>query len=124
MEEYIKQLFGYEKLPAKVVKQIKDYITINKYTYSGILGTLKYFFEIKGNSIEKANGGIGIVGYIYQDARRYYLDLATARDRNQNIIKQQKIEEIPVREVYIVPPQREPMKHLRKLFTFLEEEDS
>ena len=30
---------------------------------------------------------------------------------------------LPAREVHITPPQREPMRHVRKLFTFLEEEE-
>lgn len=60
LEAYIKQLFNIDILTPKINKQLKDYITINHYTYSGILGTLKYFFEVKHNSIEKANGGIGM----------------------------------------------------------------
>lgn len=65
LQEYIKELFGYERLPPKVNSQIKDFKENERYTYSGILKTLKYFFEIRGNSLEKANGGIGIVPYVY-----------------------------------------------------------
>ena len=42
------------------------------YTDVGILLTLKYWFEIKQGDIAKANGGMGIVPFIYQDAQRYY----------------------------------------------------
>lgn len=31
-----------------------------------------YFFDIKQNSIEKANNGIGIVPYIYEEANQYF----------------------------------------------------
>jgi hypothetical protein len=43
-----------------------------EYTYSGIKRTLEYFYEVKKNSIEKANGGIGIVPWVYEEAKRYY----------------------------------------------------
>ena len=54
------------------------------YSYSGILKSLIYFFEIRRNSIEKANGGIGIVPYVYEDARKYYYDLYMAQKRNED----------------------------------------
>jgi hypothetical protein len=45
------------------------------YTYSGIHRSLEYFYEVKGNSLDKANGGIGIVPFVYQDAYNYYYSL-------------------------------------------------
>lgn len=42
------------------------------YTYSGILRTLKYVFEVKNGDLSKANGGIGIVPWKYQEAYNYY----------------------------------------------------
>ena len=41
--------------------------------------TLKYFFEIKKNSIEKSKGSIGIIPYIYSEAALYY----EKRDKEQ-----------------------------------------
>lgn len=122
LEDYIKKLFKYDKLPKRVQDQIKEYTTKNGYTYSGILGTLRYFFEIKGHTIEKANGGIGIVPYVYEDARNYWYDIWVTQEQNKNsMANYQSI--IKVREIKIRPPQREPMKHVRKLFTFLDEEE-
>ena len=60
LESYIKAIFNYEIIPDRVNRQIKQYIKEKNYSYSGIYKTLKYWFEIKGNSIEKANGGIGM----------------------------------------------------------------
>ncbi len=50
---------------------------INKYksdglTFKGMNYSLIYFYEIKKNSIDKANEGIGIVPYIYEEAAKYY----------------------------------------------------
>lgn len=120
LEQYIKELFKISQLTPKINKQIKDYREKNQYTYSGIHKTLKYFFEVRGNSIEKANGGIGIVGFVYDDAFNYWRALWEARERNEHVNIEQYI--LPVREVHILPPQRQPMKHVRKLFTFLDEE--
>ena len=81
LEEYIKELFGYTSIPPRVSKQIQNYVhdLEHHYTYSGIYKTLKYFFEVKGNSIEKANGGIGIVPYVYQEAFTYWRALWEAQ---------------------------------------------
>lgn len=49
------------------------------YSYSGMYKSLKYFFEIKGNPIEKANGGIGIIPWIWDDALKYWRALWEAQ---------------------------------------------
>ena len=120
LEQYIKKLFSYDKLPLKVTKQIQKYVTENNYTYSGILKTLKYWFEIKKGDIEKANGGIGIVPFVYNDAFLYWRGIWEAREKNKEIKPESAA--IPVVEIHILPPKRQPMKHFRKQFTFLEEE--
>ena len=121
LEAYIKQLFGYKTLPERVKRQIKKYYSELNYSYSAIYKSLVYFFDIKKNDLEKANGGIGIVPYIIDDARNYWLSILAAQERNKEIKVEQYV--LPMREVHILPPQREPMKHTRKLFSFLDEGD-
>lgn len=120
LEAYIKELFGYKKLPEKVNRQIKNYVEEKQYSYSGIHKTLKYWFEIKKGDLEKANGGIGIVPFVYNDAFEYWRGIWEARERNK-AIDMEKVT-MPVKEIHIKPPERQPMKHFRKLFTFLEED--
>ena len=117
LETYIKQLFNIPKITPKIQRQIKKYVEENQYTYSGIRRSLIYFFEVKKKSLDKANGGIGIVEWIYQDAFNYYYDLWLAQQRNQN-------KDFVSKEVIITikPPQRKVKK--RKLFSFLDKEDS
>lgn len=122
LENYIKKLFGINCISPKIKKQIETFRKDNNYSYTGMYKTLKYFFEIKGNSIEKANGGIGIVPFVYDEAYLYWRALWEARERNEQIDIGKFI--LPVREVHIEPPQRQPMKHTRKLFTFLNEEEA
>ena len=122
LENYIKKLFGYSTIPPRVMKQIQTYThdVEHNYTYSGIYKTLKYFFEVRGNSLEKANGGIGIVPYVYNEAYTYWRALWEAQQKNEDIDIEEFI--LPTKEIHILPPQRQPMKHKRKLFTFLDEE--
>ena len=86
---------------ARVNKQIKDFQQEYGYTYSGMLKSLIYFYEVKGNSTEKANGGIGIVPFVYKDAYRYYYSIFLAK--NQNKEKDLSIFQ-KSREVVIKPP--------------------
>jgi hypothetical protein len=105
-------------IDARIRKQIKTYIEEHNYTYSGIKKALIYFYEVKGNSIEKANGGIGIVPFIYKDAFNYYYALWQAQQQNKDkvIVDYQP----KVIEVVIPRPQRKVKQ--RQLFTFLDEE--
>lgn len=51
-------------------------------TYKGQLLTLKYFFEIRKNPIEKAHGSIGIIDWVYDEAANYYMKI----EKNQKEI--------------------------------------
>ena len=102
LNNYIINLLGKDYNAARVKKQIKDFKEQGM-SYSGMLKSLIYFYEVKGNSKEKANGGIGIVPFVYKDAYNYYYDLFMAKQRNEN--KKPFIER--VREIIIKPPKVE-----------------
>ena len=102
LNNYIINLLGKDYNAARVKKQIKDFKEQGM-SYSGMLKSLIYFYEVKGNSKEKANGGIGIVSFVYKDAYNYYYDLFMAQQRNEN--KKPFIER--VREIIIKPPKVE-----------------
>lgn len=118
LDNYIMQLFKIDYVDARIRKQIKQYREEYNYTYSGIRKALVYFYKVKGNPIEKANGGIGIVPYVYQNAYNYYLALWQAQQKNQDKVLTNYIPK--VKEVVIPRPQRKVKK--RELFTFLDEE--
>ena len=81
-----------------------------------MLKALIYFYEIKGNSYEKANGGIGIIPYTYDAAYKYYFAFLLANQKNSELdirnyeIKQEKIKRHP--------PKRKVNK--KKKFSFLD----
>lgn len=69
--------------------QRKKFIKDNKFTNKGIYFTLKYFYEIKHNSWDKGNGGIGIVPYVYKDATEYWTDIEWKRRGFMKAIEEQ-----------------------------------
>lgn len=119
LEDYIIKLFNWDYVEPRVQKQIKEYKEKLGFTYSGIKKALVFFFEVKKNPIEKANGGIGIVPYVYKDAFNYYYAIWEANQKNEVKVIENKIKYQDI-EVRIPVPQRESKK--RKLFTFLDEE--
>ena len=119
------KLFNSDYVYAKIKKQIKDYVTNHGYTYSGIHKALVYYYEVKGNKFDegKAQGGIGIVPFVYQNAYNYYYAIWEAQQKQKNIVDTASVEQyIPrVVEVKIPVPQRQVKK--RKVFSFLDEEE-
>jgi hypothetical protein len=118
--EYVQQLLGKEYNAARVKKQIKDFKDEYGYSYSGMLKSLVYFYEVKGNSKDKANGGIGIVPFIYNDAYNYYLNLFLANQ--QNINKDIKSYTSKVKEITIKVPTVDFPKKLFNLDDEVEDE--
>lgn len=57
--------------------------------YRGQLLTLKYFYEVKKNSIKKANGSIGIIPFVYDEARQYYAKLEQKQKEIGEMIQRQ-----------------------------------
>ena len=67
------------------------------YSYNGMLKTLLYFYEVKGNSKHKLReGSIGIIPFQYQQAYNYYYEIymnsLRAGTGNYNSTKSKEIE--------------------------------
>ena len=56
----------------KVHKQWNAFLKQGK-TAKGIYFSLKYYYEVMNGDISKAEGGIGIVPYVYEDAAAYWI---------------------------------------------------
>lgn len=105
--EYCSNLFGSSMNAAMIKRQIKIFVKDYGYTKSGILKTLQYWYDIKHNDISKSNGAIGIVPYVFNDAKQYYFQLFVAQESNKNIISYKpKIEDvtIPSPRMFVRPP--------------------
>lgn len=117
LKNYINQIYGDSANWALINRQIKKFTQENKYSLSGILKSLVFFYDIKKNPVEKSQGGIGIVPYCYQDAYNYYYALYMAQVSNQDKVVQNN----NFREITIKPPKRR--KRKLKLFNLGEEEE-
>lgn len=119
LESYIMKLFDEPFVNARIRKQINDYREQYNYSYSGMLKTLIYWYEIKNNSTEKANGGIGIIPYVYKQASDYYYALYLAQLANEDKDIENYIPK--VREIFIESPEVQIKKI--KLFNLDDAED-
>ena len=97
--EYIDKLFKGKQNHAKVNQSIKKFHNELGYSYTGIQKALIYFYEVKHNSLDKANGGISIVPFVYDDAYNYYYSLFLAQQATQD-----KTLITKVKEIIIKPP--------------------
>lgn len=69
---YINELFHLKAPGPANLTLIKKFHTENGYSYKSIYYTLKYYYEVKHNSTTKAQSRIGIVPYVYDEAKEYY----------------------------------------------------
>lgn len=116
LEKYIKNLFHIDVLPVRIRKQIKDFKQEYNYSYSGMLKTLIWWYEIKKHDISEAQGGIGIIPWAYSDAEKYYYAIFLANMANQDCqVYKPKIKEIEIASPRVKVDQR-------KLFKFGEDE--
>lgn len=108
--QYIGKLYG--TCGALHHKQIKD-LHSQGYSYSSMLKTLIYFYEVRKNTTERSKG-IGIIPFVYKDAYDYYYKLhmiATSAEK----VKQSELS-FNTRVVKIKPPQVKKKKG--KVFDF------
>lgn len=89
LNEYLMKLFNLDYIDQALKKRAETFVTKNGYTYSGMLGTLKYFYEVLRNPIP-AKPTIGIIPYIYWEAKKYYIEIYQARANNKKSIIENK----------------------------------
>lgn len=114
--DYVKQLFKDDYNYILTKKLAERYIKENKYTYSGMLKSLKWFYEKEGHPVEDSNGTIGIIPYIYKQAAQYYYKLFLAKKRNQEV----EISSEKTKEIFITSPRKD---NKNKIFLWLAEEE-
>lgn len=83
---YIKKLYGKKYNYMTINNQAESYIEDYGYTWSGMAGTLHWFYDILKKPFDK-NKGIGIIPYVYEQAKEYYTTIAEAERANKEIIE-------------------------------------
>ena len=88
--------------------QINKFVKENKCTIKGIFFTLKYFYQIKGNPWEKGHGGIGIVPYVFEDAKAYWI---AQEQKKRGFLKQLETEAKERTVIKLTRPERRREKY-------------
>ena len=108
--DYVKKLFDKDYNYILTKKLAERYVKENNYTYSGMLKTLKWYYEKLGKSTDKSNGSIGIIPYVYNQAMNYYYSLYLAQSINKEkdfsifTNPKERIVKIKSPRVYMRPP--------------------
>lgn len=84
IHDFMRQLLQDSYSKYKIDKQIKEFVADGK-SISGIYKTLNYWYNIKKADTSKANGGIGIVPYVYSDAKKYYKEQVKNKENFQKV---------------------------------------
>lgn len=98
---YICELYQIDAPTGWMLKQIKDFKEQFNYTYRGMKTTLHYFYEIQEGNDVADSMGIGIVPFVYDEAKKFYIDKKAIKDsvsdcdldkmqNNKRIIKMRK----------------------------------
>jgi hypothetical protein len=107
--DYICKLYTIDAPNIIMLKQIKDYEETYKFTTKGMEMSLRFFHEIKGNSVDAK--GIGIIPYVYDDAKKHYTEMTKIAQHASTVNFSNK-EEI----IYVTPPTQK----IRKNFIDIE----
>lgn len=86
---YICEIFHLKTPGPANNKLISKFHTENGYSYKSMYYTLKYHFEVKNGSVEKAQERIGIIPYVYDEAKKYYDNLSATRNRLSHTVEEQ-----------------------------------
>ena len=83
LKSYINQLYNGNVNWGLVMRQIKSFKEEYGYTYKQQLWVLKYAYEIKDMCFEAQ--GIGIIPWLFKEARQFYSQLSSVRKSLDNI---------------------------------------
>ena len=97
-------------------KLIEKYKDEYQYTYTGMLRSLQYWYEVKKMPFDKKKG-VGIIPYIYQEAYNYYHSIWLANQKSEDNYKYApQVEEVTIRR----PPRPTLFK---KLFSSVDKDE-
>lgn len=83
--EYICEIYNIKAPRGLMVRQIKEYQEEMGYTLKGMEMSLRYFHEVLENEADAK--GIGIIPYVYEDAKRHYMYMANVRASAESELK-------------------------------------
>jgi len=107
--DYIAYVYKIKAPTDWMFKQIKEFKDAQGFTYKGMEFTLRYLVEVEYKELlDPSEAGIGIIGFYYYKARKYYSDMEEVKEsgRNKNIDLTEEI-------VYVKRPTHNKRKQIR-----------
>lgn len=83
--QYCSQVLGKDYNYIKTSKLVEKYRADYGFTYSGMRRTLQYHYEVKKNKYKEGDS-VGIIPYVYEEAKKYYRDIWLINQRNEATI--------------------------------------
>lgn len=114
---FIQNKFGTEADYAKTQRLLTKYLSEGM-TASGVLKTLQYYYDVTGHSTADSMGSIGIVPYVYKEAKEYY-----QKSWDANRFNEQAEFKMDTVSLTIGNPQPKTSKK-QTFFNFLDKEDN
>lgn len=94
LTEYICKIFDIKEISNLIDNQINKYIKDLDYSYSGIYGSLYYFYDLKENQISEDINGIGIVPFVYEEAKSFFIQISKTNQENEDVVIENKSKKI------------------------------
>lgn len=97
--EYIVELYGHPPT-GMMYKQLGEYRgSPYNYTNKGMFLTLKYFYQTLGNHVIDGTG-LGIIPYVYENAKREYIENMEIDSYNQEFEPLEEVKVIQVQDTF------------------------
>lgn len=87
---YVCELYQIEAPTGWMLKQIRDFKEQFHYSYKGMKTTLHYFYEIQEGNDPMDSLGVGIIPFVYDEAKKFYIDRIAVK----NSVSNAKMDEI------------------------------
>jgi len=97
LNDYICKLFNIKTITPLMSSQIQSFTDTKGYTLKGIHGSLYYFFNIEGNEIGEDIKGIGIVPFVYDDAKDFFESIKKAKETNSKFKNMPKTSNVKIK---------------------------
>jgi len=108
IEDEVNDIFGLEDITPMLRRQIQKIFEENpKFTYNGVLHSIKYYYQVMGNEPD-TKYGLGFIPFIYKEAKEFYIMKNKVIDKLQ---KDGKFEQEIETYVY-KPPKSNKNKHI------------
>lgn len=107
---YICELHNLDAPTGMILKQIKEFENDYGYKLKGMELALRYFYETLGNPVREGDG-IGIIPYVYEEAKKYYI----LRMKAQESAEENEGNYVTSRKVKITSPKLDYKKRVKPI---------